>query len=134
MKRKSAPHLQIDHTLFSAYLPVPKHVTQGSLFHDRMTVMEIYPHALAEPHEQVETKAAAGIGCLAMNTSPELRPRVLRRAGGVAEFPNVTALFVCDRTNGTRRVVIELATAPEEAAVVKRFQESFTGDLVWFVN
>jgi hypothetical protein len=39
MKRKSAPPLQIDHTLFSAYLRVPKHVTQGSIFHDRLTVV-----------------------------------------------------------------------------------------------
>jgi hypothetical protein len=39
MKGKSAPHLQIDHTRFSAYLPVPKHVTQGPLSRDRMTVI-----------------------------------------------------------------------------------------------
>jgi hypothetical protein len=38
MKEKSAPYLQIDHTRVLAYLPVPKHVTQGPLSRDRMTV------------------------------------------------------------------------------------------------
>jgi len=57
----------------------------------------------------------------------------LHRAGGVAEFPNVTARFVCSGTNSARRVIIELATAPAEAAVVKRFRESFQGDLTSFL-
>lgn len=51
----------------------------------------------------------------------------LTRAGGVAEFPNVTAEFLCAVTNLDRQVVIELATAPDAGAVVKRFEESFVG-------
>ena len=35
----------------------------------------------------------------------------LRRAGGCAEFPNVTACFACAPESPGRRVVIELATA-----------------------
>ena len=43
----------------------------------------------------------------------------LNRAGGVAEFPNITANFVTSTDSPTRKVVIELATAPDESAVVK---------------
>jgi hypothetical protein len=57
----------------------------------------------------------------------------LHRAGGVAEFPNITANFVTDTDSPTRKVVIELATAPDERAVVKRFDESFTGSLTSFL-
>ena len=53
----------------------------------------------------------------------------LNRAGGVAEFPNVTADFVTTKSDVRRRVVIELATAPADAAVVKVFDETFTGSL-----
>ncbi|MGO8927007.1 MAG: hypothetical protein ACLQU3_08985 [Limisphaerales bacterium] len=69
---------------------------------------------------------------LGTHAGPRLHGR-LHRAGGVAEFPNVTAQFVCGGTNRERRVVIELATAPAEAAVVKRFQESFQGDRTSFL-
>lgn len=48
MKGKSAPHLQIDHTRFSAYLPVSKHVTQGPFSRDRMTVIPI-PQSVQGP-------------------------------------------------------------------------------------
>src|SRR5262249_3955011 len=41
------------------------------------------------------------------------------RAGGVAEFPNVTAQFLGGGTNPLHRIVIELATAPEDAAIIK---------------
>ena len=51
----------------------------------------------------------------------------LQRAGGIAEFPNVTARFICTAESAARRVVIELAPSPDEAAVVKRFEESFPG-------
>src|SRR5437660_7531953 len=44
----------------------------------------------------------------------------LNRAGGIAEFPNITASFVTGANSPTRKVVIELATAPRESAVVKR--------------
>jgi len=57
----------------------------------------------------------------------------MSRAGGVAEFPNVTAQFVTADTNPAARVVIELATAPDEAAIVKRFEETFTGRLTSFL-
>ena len=57
----------------------------------------------------------------------------LHRAGGVAEFPNITADFVTGTDSPTRKVVIELATAPDERAVVKRFDESFTGSLTSFL-
>jgi hypothetical protein len=51
----------------------------------------------------------------------------LKRAGGIAEFPNVTAEFGGGGTNPAHRVVIQLATAPDDAAVVKRLEESFNG-------
>ena len=57
----------------------------------------------------------------------------LHRAGGIAEFPNITADFVTSTDSPTRKVVIELATAPDERAVVKRFDESFTGSLTSFL-
>lgn len=57
----------------------------------------------------------------------------LNRAGGVAEFPNVTVDFISSVASPTRSVVIQLATAPDERAVVKRFQESFTGSLTSFL-
>lgn len=57
---------------------------------------------------------------------PKLHAR-LRRAGGVAELPNVTAKFMTTAESATRKVVVELATAPAENMVVKRFEESFTG-------
>jgi len=63
----------------------------------------------------------------------ELLHKRLNRAGGVAEFPNVTAQFVTDEPAGRRKVVIELADKPDVASVVKRFEESFDGDLTSFL-
>src|SRR5215470_5260188 len=57
----------------------------------------------------------------------------LHRAGGVAEFPKVTANFVTEAESPTRKILIELATAPTEKAVVKRFEESFIGSLTSFL-
>ena len=57
----------------------------------------------------------------------------LYRAGGVAEFPNVTADFVTSAKSESRKVVIELATEPNEDAVAKRFEESFSGSLTSFL-
>ncbi|MBN2507738.1 MAG: hypothetical protein JXQ71_13700 [Verrucomicrobia bacterium] len=57
----------------------------------------------------------------------------LSRAGGVAEFPNVTVQFSCDATQQQRRVIVQLATAPNPSAVVKRFEESFAGDTTSFL-
>jgi hypothetical protein len=51
------------------------------------------------------------------------------RAGGVAEFPNITLQFPLLKLDAKTRVVIELATAAREEAIVRRFEESFTGDL-----
>ena len=57
----------------------------------------------------------------------------LNRAGGVAEFPNVTANFVCQPPATRCRVIIELATAADAKRVVKRFEETFTGTLTSFL-
>ncbi len=57
----------------------------------------------------------------------------LHRSGGVAELPNVTANFVCQPPAERIEVVIELATAPDEAHLVKRWQESFSGTLTSFL-
>ncbi len=57
----------------------------------------------------------------------------LDRAGGIAEFPNVTAEFVAG--GSARRLVteIELATAADEKAVVKRWRETIDGPLTSFL-
>jgi hypothetical protein len=58
----------------------------------------------------------------------------LNKAGGVAEFPNVTAKFVGGGpTNLPRHAVIELATAPDAAEVVKRFEETLAGNQTSFL-
>ena len=57
----------------------------------------------------------------------------ISRAGGVAEFPNVTADFIVTPASDTRRIVIELASSPNERSVVKRWEESFTGSLTSFL-
>ncbi len=55
------------------------------------------------------------------------------RAGGIAEFPNVTVNFVCQPAAERCKVIIELATAPDPKRMVKRFEESFTGTLTSFL-
>jgi len=55
------------------------------------------------------------------------------RAGGVAEFPNVTAQFLVEPKAAAREVEIELATEPDAAKVVKRWREKFEGDLTSFL-
>ena len=57
----------------------------------------------------------------------------LNRAGGVAEFPNVTAQIITEPSAKRLRLVIELATAPNEASVIKKFEETFNGDLTSFL-
>lgn len=57
----------------------------------------------------------------------------LKRAGGVAEFPNVTARIFTEPKAEKLRFIIELATAPNDKAIVKRFDETFTGDLTSFL-
>ena len=56
----------------------------------------------------------------------------LHRAGGMAEFPNVTVDFVADPTAARRKVVVEIAVAPRADAVAKRFVESYVGSLTSF--
>jgi hypothetical protein len=57
----------------------------------------------------------------------------MNRAGGVAEFPYITADFVAKPPAERRRVLIEIATAPDTGAVVKRFEESYAGSLTGFL-
>src|SRR5436190_8224194 len=57
----------------------------------------------------------------------------MSRAGGIAEFPNVTADFIVAGKADRRTVVIELATAADAQKVVKRWQESFEGSLTSFL-
>jgi hypothetical protein len=53
----------------------------------------------------------------------KLHGQLSRAPDGVAEFPNITVNFVTSANSPTRKVVIELATAPDESAVVKRFED-----------
>ena len=57
----------------------------------------------------------------------------MNRAGGVAEFPNVTTDFLTDTPSDKRSVVIEIATKPSSDAVVRRLTESYTGSLTSFL-
>ncbi len=57
----------------------------------------------------------------------------MNRAGGVAEFPYITANFVATPPAERRRVTIEIATASDDKAVVKRFEESYAGSLTGFL-
>jgi hypothetical protein len=57
----------------------------------------------------------------------------LNRAGGIAEFPNITAAFVTDSKAPRREAEIELATEPDAAKAVKRWHESFEGDQTSFL-
>ncbi|HPP66897.1 MAG TPA: hypothetical protein PKX05_03175, partial [bacterium] len=61
-----------------------------------------------------------------------LHPR-LNRAGGIAEFPNITADFITDSKKDYRKITIELATEPDEKSIVKTFEESYTGSLTSFL-
>ena len=47
------------------------------------------------------------------------------RAGGIAEFPNITARFVIEPKADRSEVEIELATAADPAKIVKRWHENF---------
>ncbi|HOK79846.1 MAG TPA: beta-galactosidase trimerization domain-containing protein [bacterium] len=57
----------------------------------------------------------------------------LNRSGGIAEFPNITADFITDKPYPERKVIIELATLPDETKVVKKFEESYKGSLTSFL-
>src|SRR4051812_12326949 len=69
---------------------------------------------------------------LAAHAGKNLHPR-LNLAGGIAEFPNVTAQFVTEPTSPKRSVLIELATAPRADKIVKRWHEKFEGDTTSFL-
>ncbi|MBI1375794.1 MAG: hypothetical protein GC159_24050 [Phycisphaera sp.] len=51
------------------------------------------------------------------------------RAGGVAEFPNLTVQVIADPGAAHVRLTIELATAPSDDAVVRTFDDAFNGNL-----
>jgi hypothetical protein len=55
------------------------------------------------------------------------------RAGGIAELPNITLHFNDTSPNIKHALFIELATAPDQTSVVKRLEESFTGDSTSFL-
>lgn len=55
------------------------------------------------------------------------------RAGGIAEFPNVTARFLTEPKAEYSDVEIELATVADPAKTVKRWHESFRGDSTSFL-
>jgi hypothetical protein len=57
----------------------------------------------------------------------------LNRSGGVAEFPNLTADFICDPAADRRTVIIQLATADSADHVVRQWKESFAGSLTSFL-
>jgi hypothetical protein len=69
---------------------------------------------------------------LKTHAGPRLHGR-LDRAGGVAEFPNVTAEFVAGGPAPRLSTEIELATAADEKAVVKRWRETIDGPLTSFL-
>src|SRR3954454_3520822 len=69
---------------------------------------------------------------LAAHAGKNLHPR-LNLAGGIAEFPNVTAQFVTEPTSPKRSVLIELATAPRADKIVKRWHEKFEGETTSFL-
>ncbi len=86
----------------------------------------------SDPAKRVRGGAFTDWFGLGKYAGPKLHGR-LHRAGGVAEFPNITARFVTSTDSPTRKVVVELATAPDVRAVVKRLEESFTGSLTSFL-
>ncbi len=55
------------------------------------------------------------------------------RAGGVAELPNISVQFGGTLETARHRMVIELATAPDPGAVVKRMEETITGNATSFL-
>ena len=57
----------------------------------------------------------------------------MNRAGGVAEFPNLTVDVRCSVEHPRRDLEIELATEPRPDAVRKRMRERFNGSLTSFL-
>jgi hypothetical protein len=59
--------------------------------------------------------------------------RRLNLAGGIAEFPNITAAFEVEPPSPSRDVEIQLATSPDPEHIVKRWHEIFSGDMTSFL-
>jgi hypothetical protein len=57
----------------------------------------------------------------------------MKRAGGIAEFPNITAQFTTSAQAKEIEVDIELATEPDEKSIVKKWHTKFEGNLVSFL-
>ncbi|MCR9118063.1 MAG: hypothetical protein NXI22_14095 [bacterium] len=57
----------------------------------------------------------------------------MNRAGGVAEFPNITVQIVSNSKAEQHRLNVELATAPNNKSIIKRFDETFAGNLTSFL-
>src|SRR4051794_33177448 len=69
---------------------------------------------------------------LAAHAGKNLHTR-MNLAGGIAEFPNVTAQFMTEPASPGRNVLIELATVPRAENIVKRWHEKFQGDTTSFL-
>ena len=57
----------------------------------------------------------------------------MNRAGGMGEFPNVTVQIVTESKAERARLVIDLATAANDKAIVRTFDETFNGRLTSFL-
>lgn len=57
----------------------------------------------------------------------------MNRAGGVAEFPYISANVISDTDATHRRVIIELATHPDADSIVKRFEDDYEGTQTGFL-
>jgi hypothetical protein len=109
--------------------PVPWFVRLGGYIHNDPWHLPdaVWPAgADKDARKRIEPGQASGWFDLGTHSGRKLHGRQ-KRAGGIAEFPNVTAEFMGVPTNKTQRVIIELATAADEATIVKRFEETFEG-------
>ena len=81
----------------------------------------------AEAHRHANRRVAAGEPTEWFDVKAYLGDKLhgrMNRSGGVAEFPNISVTFVASPDKPVRKVIIELATAAVERAIVKRFEES----------
>jgi hypothetical protein len=111
------------------------HVKLGGFIHEPNWTL---PSAIIRPDAGNEraTRVPAGQFTpwfdLAAHAGKSLHGRQ-NRAGGLAEFPNITAQFITDPPAPARTVGIELATTPNDAGIVKRWNEHFEGDTTSFL-
>ena len=124
---------------FKVIQPAP-----GQLLHRRWRVhpRALLASALSHPAgggEQgpQQTLRGRGVHPLARPQSPgrQAASQPSRSLRGIAELPNISAQFYFDKNEPATRkiVVIELATAADEKAVVKRFEETLQDDLTTFL-